>query len=84
MNFFDNDFDYKNKYNELINRVAKYDVFDFISKISSLNLIPNNQNKNNVLAEFIDVILSKDISFTHQTQSYHIANSSRLLLSFLQ
>ena len=26
MNFFDNDFDYKNKYNELINRVAKYDV----------------------------------------------------------
>lgn len=63
MNFFDNDFDFKNKYNELINRVAKYDVFDFISKISSLNLIPNNQNKNNVLAEFIDVILSKDISF---------------------
>ena len=36
--------DYKEMYG-IINEVKKYDVFDFISRVSALNLVPENQNK---------------------------------------
>lgn len=42
----------------IINDVKKYDVFDFIARVSALNLLPENQNKSILLDALIASILS--------------------------
>ena len=43
----------------IINDLAPYDIFDFIARISSLNLMIENQNKSTILDALIAGILSR-------------------------
>ena len=42
----------------IINEVKKYDVFDFISRVSALNLVPENQNKSILFDALIGSLLT--------------------------
>ena len=44
----------------IINEIAKYDVFDFLARLSSLNLLIENQNKSTLFDAVIAGILSRD------------------------
>lgn len=65
---FFNPFDtFKKSYNKsrdnkvlkkIIDEIKKYDVFDFISRVSALNLIPENQNKSILLDAIIASLLT--------------------------
>lgn len=48
------------KIQSLINEIAKYDVFDFIARISSLNLLIENQNKSILFDALIAGLLTND------------------------
>ena len=39
------------KLEDIITELQNYDIFDFLSKVSALNLLPHNQNKCIVLAQ---------------------------------
>lgn len=47
----------------IIEKLANYDIYDFLAKVSAISLLPNNQNKNNLFAELINGILCKDTNF---------------------
>lgn len=47
---------------ELINDVSNYDIYDFIARVSSLNLLIKNQNKSILFDALIAGILCRDIS----------------------
>lgn len=53
----------------LINEISKYDVFDFISRVSSLNLLIENQNKNILLDALIQALLLRPRSSYTSTVS---------------
>ncbi len=55
--------DDENELNEIINEIKNYDIIDFISRVSSLNLLPYNQNKCIVFDAIINAILQKNIGF---------------------
>ena len=42
----------------IINEVKKYDIFDFISRVSALNLVPENQNKSILFDALIGSLLT--------------------------
>ncbi|WP_170880350.1 hypothetical protein [Paenibacillus odorifer] len=42
----------------ILNEVKKYDIFDFIARVSALNLVPENQNKSILLDALIESLLS--------------------------
>lgn len=44
----------------LIDEIAKYDIFDFLARLSSLNLLIENQNKSTLFDAVIAGILSRD------------------------
>ncbi|AKC63121.1 Uncharacterised protein [Clostridium sporogenes] len=54
---YDKPGDYK-KMQFIINEVKRYDVFDFISRVSALNLIPENQNKSILFDALIESLLT--------------------------
>lgn len=56
-NFYDKSDDYKEMQN-ILNEVKKYDVFDFITRVSALNLIPENQNKSILFDALIASLLT--------------------------
>ena len=45
---------------ELVNRISNYDIFDFLARISGLNLLPENQNKSVLLDTLIQYVLTKE------------------------
>lgn len=49
--------------NNLLLDLKNYDIYNFLERVSSLNLIPQNQNKCMIFDTIIDCILSKDLSF---------------------
>lgn len=51
------------KLNDILNELQNYDIFDFITKVSSLNLLPHNQNKCIVLDTIINAILEHKEEF---------------------
>lgn len=51
---------------KLISDLTNYDVLDFISRISSLNLIPYNQNKGLLFDKIIDHILRSQMEFSEK------------------
>ena len=69
MNFFDNIYNLINFsesmdssedntiINKIVNEIKKYNVYDVISKISALNLLPQNQNKSILFDTLISSIL---------------------------
>lgn len=60
-NFFDNYFyGDNNEYELLVDEIAKYDIYNFISRISCLNLLSENQNKAILLDSIIERIISKE------------------------
>jgi len=53
------------KLEDIITELQNYDIFDFLSKVSALNLLPHNQNKCIVLDTIINAILEcKEESFS--------------------
>lgn len=50
------------KLKEIVDELSKYDIFDFIARISSLNLLIENQNKSILLDALIAGILTKNRS----------------------
>lgn len=50
------------EFQEIVNEVSKYDVFDFISRVSSLNLLIENQNKNILFDALIQSLLLRQRS----------------------
>ena len=53
----------------LITEISKYDVFDFITRISSLNLLLENQNKSILLDAIISGLLAQDrLTYTGKTK----------------
>lgn len=51
------------KIKEIVLKLKEYDIFDFISKVAALNLIPCNQNKCIILDALINGVLSEDNNF---------------------
>lgn len=51
------------KIKEIVLKLKEYDIFDFISKVAALNLIPCNQNKCIILDAIINGVLSEDNNF---------------------
>ena len=49
--------------NNLLLDLKNYDIYYFLGRVSSLNLIPQNQNKCMIFDTIIEYILSKDLSF---------------------
>ena len=49
-----------NEFKALIDEIARYDVFDFIARISSLNLLIENQNKSILLDALIAGLLTRE------------------------
>ncbi|MFW2503469.1 hypothetical protein ACN078_20300 [Clostridium diolis] len=47
-----------NKMQYIVNEVKKYDIFDFIARVSALNLVPENQNKSILFDALIGVLLT--------------------------
>lgn len=45
------------KLKDILNELQNYDIFDFLSKVSALNLLPYNQNKCIVLDTIINAVL---------------------------
>lgn len=56
----------------IINEVKKYDIFDFIARVSALSLLPENQNKSILLDALIASLLS--LKRTEYTSSNKISN----------
>lgn len=48
----------------LLSTINNYDIFDFIAKVSSLNLIPHNQNKSIIFDIIIDNVLRNCSNFS--------------------
>lgn len=64
-NYFDNMYDNSKDtqtIERIINKLKKYDIFDFIDRIPALNLVPKNQNKCILFDALIESILCSDIS----------------------
>lgn len=57
-NFFENEDTIKEMEN-IVDEIKKYDVYDILARVSSLNLVPQNQNKSILLDGLISAILSK-------------------------
>ena len=49
--------------NNLLLDLKNYDIYNFLGRVSSLNLIPQNQNKCMIFDIVTDCILNKDLSF---------------------
>ncbi len=63
-NMFEND-QTKDDILELVDEISNYDIFDFLAKISGLNLLPQNQNKSVLLDTLIQCVLTKEeINYT--------------------
>lgn len=63
MNFMDNMFENektKDDISEIINKVSNYDIFDFIARISGLNLMSKNRNKSVLLDRLIQYVFAKE------------------------
>lgn len=58
--FSTNSTDDETKLTKIIDEVSRYDIYDFISRVSSLNLVIENQNKSIVFDALIAGILSRD------------------------
>lgn len=55
----------KRKLLELVDGISNYNIFDFLAKISGLNLLPQNQNKSVLLDTLIQYVLTKEkINYT--------------------
>ena len=48
--------------NTLLSELKSYDIYNFLGRVSSLNLIPQNQNKCLIFDTIIDYILHQDLS----------------------
>lgn len=57
------DYNDKEDFIKIAQELKYYDIFDVIKKISSLNLLPENQNKSILLDGLIEAILSMDKDF---------------------
>lgn len=74
--FYDKSRDFQ-KMQKVVNEVKKYDVFDFISRVSALNLIPENQNKSILLDPLIASLLTlkqKEYISTHKMSNGKFRN----------
>lgn len=63
MDFMDNMFENektKDDISEIVNKISNYDIFDFIARISGLNLMSENQNKSVLLDTLIQYALAKE------------------------
>ena len=65
MNFLD--IEYENQEStdtlkEIVDIVSQYDIYDFISRLAGLNLMPENQNKSVLLDSLVEYILRNDKS----------------------
>lgn len=63
MNFMDDMFENektKDDISEIVNKVSNYDIFDFIARISGLNLMSENQNKSVLIDTLIQYVLAKE------------------------
>ena len=47
----------------IVDELSHYDIFDFLVRLSALNLLPKNQNKCTVLDLIVDAILKRPVSF---------------------
>ena len=47
----------------IVDDLADYDIFDFLVRLSALNLLPKNQNKCTVLDLIVDAVLKRPFSF---------------------
>lgn len=52
----------KNILNKIVDSIINYDIYDFISRIAGLNLMPENQNKAVLLDSIVQYILERDMS----------------------
>ncbi len=52
----------KDDISEIVNKISNYDIFDFIARISGLNLMSENQNKSVLLDTLIQYVLAKEES----------------------
>ncbi len=55
--FYDKSGDYE-EIQKILNEIKKYDIFDFIARLSALNLVPENQNKSILFDTIISSILT--------------------------
>ena len=59
----------QNKLRTIVDEIVKYDVFDFIARLSALNLLIENQNKNVArIAELGGSLYDKLFNFTEDMQ----------------
>lgn len=58
-NMFENE-KTKDDISKIVNKVSNYDVFDFIARISGLNLMSENQNKSVLLDTLTQYVLAKE------------------------
>ena len=69
--------------NPILNEIKKYDIFDFLNRVSALNLIPCNQNKSIVLDFLIDAILGSDLSTYNGTCVMSCSKFKRIIDSIM-
>lgn len=50
----------KEDISEIVNKISNYEIFDFIARISGLNLMSENQNKSVLLDTLIQYVLAKE------------------------
>lgn len=67
----------------IIEKLANYDIYDFLAKVSAVSLLPNNQNKNNLFAELINGILCKDASFFKSNTKIGYSEFKAIICSLL-
>lgn len=60
-NMFENE-KTKDDISEIVDKISNYDIFDFIARISGLNLMSENQNKSVMLDTLIQYVLAKEES----------------------
>ena len=70
-----------NTLENIIEKLANYDIYDFLAKLSAVSLLPNNQNRNNLFAELINGILCKDASFYKSNRIISYSEFKTIVLS---
>lgn len=63
----------------IISSLSGYDMIDFICKLSSLNLVPYNQNKSIILDKIIDHILLSDLGISKSENKISLKKFKQLV-----
>ena len=63
----------------IIDCLDKYDIYDFISRVAALSLLPMNQNKDYVFDEIIDRVLQNDIDYYMGTNTMSVGKLKQIV-----